>query len=396
MVTIPGSAIVLIWLFSSSMEDAVTQTQPSVSGAERESISLDCTYETVASSYIFYWYKQPSREKPKWIGAPSRWLLHPVLRVHHQVPNLPLVPAAPWVRPDLPAGREPSGECYRAAVRGAAPGRWETQPSAHHQLLAGGLRQLPLCGREETELTMASGSGTALWSLLLTFAFLFSCCEAQVVQSPEWLVTGEGKVSTMSCSFTSAYQTFYWYQQLPGQGPTHLLTTSSNDNVTVGRFIGERLESGKRSSLHITDSQLGDSGSYLCAVDAHSDNSGAVDGKVSQPAALLFLAGGRAELPCNHSVAGYERICWYSQRPGAAPRAVISGYKSTETSERFELSIDPSGRSAPLRITEVAVEDSGVYYCAVRGTARGNAGRAEQKPPRVSASFSSCPGLPHR
>ncbi|CAM4552774.1 unnamed protein product [Lepidochelys kempii] len=125
-------------------------------------------------------------------------------------------------------------------------------------------------------------------------------------------------------------------------------------------------------------------------------SSGAVDGKVSQPAALLFLAGGRADLPCNHSVAGYERICWYSQRPGAAPRAVISGYKSAETSERFELSIDPSGRSAPLRITKVAVEDSGVYYCAVRGTARGNAGRAEQKPPRVSASFSSCPGLPHR
>ncbi|EMP41486.1 T-cell receptor alpha chain V region 2B4, partial [Chelonia mydas] len=104
---------------------------------------------------------------------------------------------------------------------------------------------------------------------LLLFCFpAVSLCEAQVVQSPEWLVAGEGEVSTMSCSFTSAYQTFYWYQQLPGQGPTHLLTTSSNDNVTVGRFIGERLESGKRSSLHITDSQLGDSGTYLCAVDA--------------------------------------------------------------------------------------------------------------------------------
>ncbi|CAM5154488.1 unnamed protein product [Eretmochelys imbricata] len=112
-------------------------------------------------------------------------------------------------------------------------------------------------------------------------------------------------------------------------------------------------------------------------------SSGAVDGKVSQSAALSFLAGGRADLPCNHSVAGYERIFWYYQRPGAAPRAVISGYNSAETSERFELSIDPSGRSAPLRITKVAVEDSGVYYCAVRGTARGNAGRAEQKPPRV-------------
>uniref|UniRef100_A0A674IV63 Ig-like domain-containing protein n=1 Tax=Terrapene triunguis TaxID=2587831 RepID=A0A674IV63_9SAUR len=46
----------------SSMEDAVTQTHPSVSGVEHESVTLDCTYETVASSYIFYWYKQPPGE----------------------------------------------------------------------------------------------------------------------------------------------------------------------------------------------------------------------------------------------------------------------------------------------------------------------------------------------
>ncbi|CAM4552682.1 unnamed protein product [Lepidochelys olivacea] len=44
------------------MEDAVTQTQPSVSGVERESVSLDCTYETAASSYYLYWYKQPPGE----------------------------------------------------------------------------------------------------------------------------------------------------------------------------------------------------------------------------------------------------------------------------------------------------------------------------------------------
>uniref|UniRef100_A0A8C0IRW0 Ig-like domain-containing protein n=1 Tax=Chelonoidis abingdonii TaxID=106734 RepID=A0A8C0IRW0_CHEAB len=47
---------------SSTMEDAVTQTQPSVSGVEGESVSLDCTYETVASSYYLYWYKQPPGE----------------------------------------------------------------------------------------------------------------------------------------------------------------------------------------------------------------------------------------------------------------------------------------------------------------------------------------------
>uniref|UniRef100_A0A8C3SAR8 Ig-like domain-containing protein n=1 Tax=Chelydra serpentina TaxID=8475 RepID=A0A8C3SAR8_CHESE len=42
----------------SSMEDAVTQTQPSVSVVEHESVTLDCTYETAASNYYLYWYKQ--------------------------------------------------------------------------------------------------------------------------------------------------------------------------------------------------------------------------------------------------------------------------------------------------------------------------------------------------
>uniref|UniRef100_A0A8C0H0J4 Ig-like domain-containing protein n=1 Tax=Chelonoidis abingdonii TaxID=106734 RepID=A0A8C0H0J4_CHEAB len=90
----------------------------------------------------------------------------------------------------------------------------------------------------------------------------------QVDQSPQALVTGEGKVSTMSCAFTSKYQTFHWYQKLPRRGLTYLLSVSPQENATEQRFVGQPLEDGKRSSLHITDSQLGDSGSYLCAVRA--------------------------------------------------------------------------------------------------------------------------------
>uniref|UniRef100_A0A8C4Y514 Ig-like domain-containing protein n=1 Tax=Gopherus evgoodei TaxID=1825980 RepID=A0A8C4Y514_9SAUR len=85
---------------------------------------------------------------------------------------------------------------------------------------------------------------------------LVSCCKAQVDQSPQSLVTGEGEVSTTSCAFIGKYQTFHWYQQFPGRGLTDLLSVSPQENATE-----------QRSSLHITDSQLRDSGSYLCAVD---------------------------------------------------------------------------------------------------------------------------------
>ncbi|CAM4552674.1 unnamed protein product [Lepidochelys kempii] len=104
-------------------------------------------------------------------------------------------------------------------------------------------------------------------AIVLIWLFI-SCCEAQVDQSPQSLATWEGEVVTMSCAFTTKYQTFHWYQQLPGRGLTYLLAVSPQDNATEQRFVGQPLEDGKRSSLHITGSQLGDSGSYLCAVRA--------------------------------------------------------------------------------------------------------------------------------
>uniref|UniRef100_A0A8C0H742 Ig-like domain-containing protein n=1 Tax=Chelonoidis abingdonii TaxID=106734 RepID=A0A8C0H742_CHEAB len=55
---------------SSSMEDAVTQTQPSMSDVERESVSRDCTYETVTSGDYLYWYKQPPGESLVFLFQP--------------------------------------------------------------------------------------------------------------------------------------------------------------------------------------------------------------------------------------------------------------------------------------------------------------------------------------
>ncbi|XP_043383433.1 T cell receptor alpha variable 41 isoform X1 [Chelonia mydas] len=99
-------------------------------------------------------------------------------------------------------------------------------------------------------------------AIVLIWLFI-SCCEAQVDQSPQSLVTGEGEVVTLSCAFTTKYQTFHWYQQLPGRGLTYLLALSPQENATEQRFVGQLLEDGKRSPLHITSSQRGDSGSYL-------------------------------------------------------------------------------------------------------------------------------------
>ncbi|CAM5154532.1 unnamed protein product [Eretmochelys imbricata] len=264
--TLWGLLITFIFLCEiSCCESQVVQSPEWLVTGEGEVTTMSCSFTSAYQT--FYWYQQRSRQKPanlltassndkvtvgRFIGYGSLQL--PVTMVHCF---------------------QPMGGAGSAASRSS---HWpETVHRSHWELPAA----LPADAQDPPWTDSASVSASARerrngahhglreWSCFVEPSpHLFSLCEAQVVQSPEWLVAGEGEVSTLSCSFTSAYQAFQWYQQLPGQGPTHLLTASSNDNVTVGRFIGERLESGKRSSLHITDSHLGDSGSYLCAVDA--------------------------------------------------------------------------------------------------------------------------------
>ncbi|KYO48220.1 hypothetical protein Y1Q_0010599 [Alligator mississippiensis] len=96
----------------------------------------------------------------------------------------------------------------------------------------------------------------------------FSCCGAQVSQSPEALVTREGDRSAMVCTYSSAYFPFQWYRQVPSGEITHLLSVPANRNVTEGRFTGESQDGGKKSSLNLAETRVADSGRYFCAVAA--------------------------------------------------------------------------------------------------------------------------------
>ncbi|KYO48228.1 hypothetical protein Y1Q_0010607 [Alligator mississippiensis] len=72
----------------------------------------------------------------------------------------------------------------------------------------------------------------------------------------------------MACAYSSAFQTFQWYRQAPSGEITHLLSVPANRNVTAGLFTGESLEGGKKTTLHLVELRLADSGRYLCATDA--------------------------------------------------------------------------------------------------------------------------------
>uniref|UniRef100_A0ABK0L2D1 Ig-like domain-containing protein n=1 Tax=Rattus norvegicus TaxID=10116 RepID=A0ABK0L2D1_RAT len=94
--------------------------------------------------------------------------------------------------------------------------------------------------------------------------------QQQVKQSPISLTVWEGGPTVLNCSYeNSAFDYFPWYQQFPGEGPVLLIAIRSVSNKKEdGRFTVFLRKSEKQLSLHIEDSQPGDSATYFCAADA--------------------------------------------------------------------------------------------------------------------------------
>ena len=91
--------------------------------------------------------------------------------------------------------------------------------------------------------------------------------QQQVRQSPQSLTVWEGGTTVLTCSYEdSTFNYFPWYQQFPGEGPALLISILSvSDKKEDGRFTTFFNKREKKLSLHIIDSQPGDSATYFCA-----------------------------------------------------------------------------------------------------------------------------------
>ena len=103
--------------------------------------------------------------------------------------------------------------------------------------------------------------------MCLFFSFQAGVRAVKVEQSPLVLNLQEGANCTLRCNFSSTVWTLQWFQQNPGGSLISLFFIAS------GTKQNERLSSTVNSkelysTLHITASQLEDTATYLCAVEA--------------------------------------------------------------------------------------------------------------------------------
>uniref|UniRef100_A0A8C9QS18 Ig-like domain-containing protein n=1 Tax=Spermophilus dauricus TaxID=99837 RepID=A0A8C9QS18_SPEDA len=100
--------------------------------------------------------------------------------------------------------------------------------------------------------------------LSLLFSFQAGVRGQQVEQSPSALRIQEGTSPTLRCNFSTSMDRVQWFQQKPGGGFISLFFLASGTKQE-GRLKATMNFQERYSTLHISTSQLEDSGTYLCA-----------------------------------------------------------------------------------------------------------------------------------
>uniref|UniRef100_A0A5F9D1R9 Ig-like domain-containing protein n=1 Tax=Oryctolagus cuniculus TaxID=9986 RepID=A0A5F9D1R9_RABIT len=88
----------------------------------------------------------------------------------------------------------------------------------------------------------------------------------QVQQSPSALRVQEGASPTLRCNFSTTVNNVQWFRQNPGSGLVNLFFIASGTKQN-GRLKATVSSQERYSTLHVTTSQLEDSGTYLCAAE---------------------------------------------------------------------------------------------------------------------------------
>ena len=90
----------------------------------------------------------------------------------------------------------------------------------------------------------------------------------KVEQSPSALSLQEGASSILKCNYSSAVRSVQWFRQNPGGGSLTRLFYIASGMKQSGRLNCTLNAKERFSTLHVAASQLEDSATYLCAVEA--------------------------------------------------------------------------------------------------------------------------------
>ncbi|XP_015425043.1 PREDICTED: uncharacterized protein LOC107184444 [Myotis davidii] len=249
--------ITFMWL-GSSIAQKVTQGQQAILVQEKEAVSLECTYDTSATSYSLFWYKQ--------LTGGAMILL---------------------IRQDSYNQQNATGGRYSLNFQKA-------KSSANLIISASQLEDSAVyfCALSEPTVRGVLGGGVPKPQALL-HASTWSSIAQKVTQGQQAILVQEKEAVSLECTYDTSVTSYslFWYKQLSGGAMILLIRQDSynQQNATGGRYSLNFQKAKSSANLIISASQLEDSAVYFCALSEPTVR-GVLGGGVPKPQALLHAS----------------------------------------------------------------------------------------------------------
>ncbi|XP_067869961.1 uncharacterized protein [Heterodontus francisci] len=206
-----------------------------------------------------------------------------------------------------------------------------------------------------------------------------------VRQTPAAVTRKECQSLTITCVFDSGNSCHYFKN---GHFFRQTQTGTERERISGGgRFVVSVNKAEKTFSLKIGDVRVEDSATYYCKAEydgtgvdtRYVDGSGTVVTITADSGSLVSrspplqtsAAGDIVTVSCEYSGFCQYTVHWYRLSPGQAPKYLLQRHTSGDQNKentaggRISASIDPAERISRLKIYNLQLSDSAVYYCAL-------------------------------
>ncbi|XP_064156114.1 polymeric immunoglobulin receptor-like isoform X3 [Anguilla rostrata] len=193
-------------------------------------------------------------------------------------------------------------------------------------------------------------------------------------------VIGQASSSkTISCQYSADYtdSVKYWCKANGVKGCSPVVNTENKERKDRTQIRDDR--SNRQFLITIRSLTAQDTGAYYCGVKGHSSLSdkrvpvhlnveaGATIPDLWGPMNVIGQASSSKTISCQYSADYTNSVKYWCKADGVDGCSPVVNTENKEEEDRTQIRDDPSNRQFLITIRSLTAQDTGVYYCGVKG-----------------------------